>query len=253
MPSWKGYNTLLPLYRKYIPEDLFTRIDDFDRDLILDVNVRGNTGLSLWHYPDLYEKEERQIFCDSITPGCTVLDVGANFGLYTLLAAKRGARVFAIEADPLNVAELRHHVEINGVADRVTIFEVAATDHDQPVALYRHPFNLGESNIIEMGMPSGTIEGRTIDSLQLPPIDVCKMDIEGAELLALQGMTNTLARSPRLKLLVEYAEHYGNGEALLTFLRSRFPCLRVIEDLPLHSPDEIPPFCNLLAISSPDQ
>jgi FkbM family methyltransferase len=248
LPNMLGYFTFQRLYHKYIPEDLHTRIYDFDGDLILDVNVRGNTDMSLWHFPKHYEKEEREIFCAAITPGCTVLDVGANIGMYTLLAAKRGAQVFAIEADPINAAMLRHHVDINGFADRVTIFEMAATDSAQIVPLYRHPFNLGESNIVAKGMPSGTVEGRTIDSLNLPSIDVCKMDIEGAELKALLGMKDTLARSPRLKLLVEHAAHYGNGEALVSYLRSTFSSVKVIEEIETGSAGEIPAFCNLLAI-----
>jgi FkbM family methyltransferase len=245
--TWKGYNTLLRLYRKHIPEDLLTRITDFDDDLIVDVNVRGIMGMCLWHFPSLFEKNEREIFCASIFPGCTVLDVGANIGFYTLIAAKRGARVFAIEADPINAAMLRHHVTINGFNNRVTIFEMAATDSHRQVTLYRHPFNLGESNIVAKGAPALEVQGMTLDSLQLPSIDICKMDIEGAELSALHGMKETLARSPEIKLLVEYASHYGNADELLRFLRSSFSTVKVIENMETNSLDQIPPFCNLLA------
>src|SRR5689334_19843841 len=177
---WKGHNTLLRLYRKYLPADLKLRVNDFDGNLKFDVNMRGTLDICLWHFPELYEREQREMFCSLISPGCTVLDVGANIGLYTLLAAKRGARVFSVEADPGNAATLRHHVEINGFRDRVTIFEMAATDAAREVWLYRHAYNPGESNIIERGMPAGTVPGKTLDSLDLPPIDICKMDIEGA-------------------------------------------------------------------------
>ena len=61
-------------------------------------------------------------------PDSVVLDVGANIGIYTLLAAKRGARVIAIEADPRNVEKLRHHVHLNGFDDRVTILPIAVGD-----------------------------------------------------------------------------------------------------------------------------
>ena len=236
------------LYRKIVPGDFLVRINDFDNDLVFDVNVRGDMGLSLWHFPNLFEKEEREVFCSSVTPGCSVLDVGANIGFYTLLAAKRGARVFAIEADPLNAAMLRHHVEINGFSDRVTIFEMAATDCDRKVSLYRHPFNMGESNIIERGRPSGMVEGRTLDSLNLPSIDVCKMDIEGSELMGLRGMERTLERSPQLKLLIEYNQAFGYGDALLAYLRANFSSLRVLEATAAKATDEIPAFCNLLAV-----
>jgi FkbM family methyltransferase len=246
-PSWRGVNTLLKLYRRIAPEDLFLRINDIDRDLIFDVNVRSNMGLYLWHYPELFESEVRELFCSSITPGCTVLDVGANIGFYTLLAAKRKARVFSVEADPINAAMLRHHVKINGFSDRVTVFEMAATHCLNTVALYRHPFNLGESNIIEKGAHAGMIEGRTLDSLDLPPIDICKMDIEGAELMALRGMERTMARSPHLKLIVEYAQHLGAGKGLVSYLRANFSSVQVIEQTETAASGEIPAFCNLIA------
>jgi FkbM family methyltransferase len=246
--SWKGHNTLLRLYRKYLPADLKLRVNNFDGDLKFDVNMRGNVDICLWHFPQLYEKEERELFCSLIKPGCTVLDVGAHIGFYTLLAAKRGARVFSVEADPANAALLRHHVKINGFSDRVMIFEMAATECARDVPLYRHAYNQGESNIIERGQPAGVVRGKTLDSLDLPPVDICKMDIEGAELMALRGMEATLERSPHIKLLVEYAAHLGAGEELLSYLRARFTSVQVIEPCEAAAPGEIPAFCNLLAV-----
>lgn len=247
-PSWLGVNTLSKLYRRIIPEDLFMRIEDIDQDLIFDVNLRSYMGLYLWHYPKLFEKEERELFCESITPGCTVLDVGANIGFYTLLAAKRGARVFAIEADPLNAAMLRRHIEINGFDKTVQVFELAVTDCIKEVPLYRHAYNMGQSNIIENGEQSGTILAKTIDSLNLPPIDICKMDIEGSEFWALQGMEQTLARSPHIKLMVEYVRDLRMSKELLSYLRTNFSSVRVLEQNELDLSGEIPESCNLLAL-----
>ncbi|HEX4604466.1 MAG TPA: FkbM family methyltransferase [Candidatus Angelobacter sp.] len=244
---WKGHNTLLRLYRKYLPANLKFRVSDFDGDLKFDVNMRGNLDICMWHFPKLYEKEQREVFCSLITPGCTVLDVGANIGLYTLLAAKRGARVFSVEADPCNAALLRHHVEINGFSEQVTIFEMAATEHACEVSLFRHAYNPGESNIIENGHLACKIAGDALDALDLPPIDLCKMDIEGAELMALKGMERTIRRSPQMKLLVEYAQHLGAGEYLLEHLKANFASIQAIEQNETCLPGKIPEFCNLLA------
>lgn len=246
LPRVRAFYKLRGLYQKVLPDDFLVRTK-FDGDLLFDLDLRHNLGLFLWHYPDFYEKEEIEAFCAIVTPGCVVLDVGANVGLYTVLAAKRGAKVFAIEADPLNATMLRHHVKLNGFEDRVTILEIAATEMQKPVSLYRNPQNLGESNIIKKGQLSGAVEGRTIDSLNLPPVDICKMDIEGAEFLALQGMQRTLKRSPHLKLFVEYAEAFGGSEALLSFLRANFSTLQVLEKYATGMSEEIPPFCNILA------
>lgn len=245
LPRVRGFYKLRSFYQRHLPKGFLVRTK-FDCDLLLDLDLGDNLGLFLWHYPDFYEKEEIEAFCSFITPGCTVLDVGANVGLYTLLAAKRGARVFAIEADPHNAALLRHHVKLNRLENRVTILEIAATEIEKTVTLYRNPQNWGESNILNRGNLSGTVMGHPIDSLDLPPIDVCKMDIEGAEVFALQGMEGTLKRSPQMKLFVEYAEVFENSEALLQFLRTHFSSFTVLEKN--ENQDKIPPFCNLLAM-----
>lgn len=246
LPRVRGFYKLQKFYQRALPEQFLMRTR-FDGDLLFDLDLKHHLGVFLWHYPDFYEKEEIAAFCALITPGCRVLDVGANVGLYTLLAAKRGAHVFAVEADPLNVEVLRHHVTINGFKDRVTILEMAAIDTEKALPLYRNPDNPGESNVHDRGQLSATVAGRTLDSLNLPALDICKMDIEGSELAALLGMQQTLVRSPRLKLFVEYAEAFGNGQELLVFLRSHFHTLTVLEKASQGTPGEIPPFCNILA------
>jgi len=171
--------------------------------------------------------------------------------LYTLLAAKRGARVFAIEPDPRNAAMLRRNISLNRLEDQVTIFEIAATDAEKTVSLYCSDRNSGESNILAKGSLAGSVTGRTIDSLNLPAVEVCKMDIEGSEFMALMGMQRTLERSPQIKLFVEYAEVFRDSAALLDFLKKNFPVLRVIE-----APDSdvfgtLPHFCNIFATKNP--
>lgn len=244
LPRVKGFYKLRGFYERFLPQGFLIRTK-FDNDLVFDLDLRDNVGLFLWHFPECYEKEEIEAFCSFVTPGCTVLDVGANIGLYSLLAAKRGARVFAVEADPRNAAMLRHHVKLNGLQKQVTILEVAAAEAERTISLFRHPLNWGESNILGRGRLAGDVTGRTLDSLDLPPLDICKMDIEGAELMALLGMNRTLKRSPHLKLFVEYAESLGDSRALLDFLRKHFSAVRVLERTDAQS--GIPPFCNLLA------
>ncbi len=246
LPQFRGLSGLLHIYQRLFPSDALFRVNDFDGDLRFDISVCETIGINLWHAPRLFEKKERKLFCSLIKPGTVVLDVGANIGIYSLIAAKRGARVYAIEPDPDNIRALRHHIEINGFTNRVTVFEMAATDHPQSLVLFRNPKNSGGSTLLGTG-EGITVEGRTIDSIDLPPIDVCKMDIEGAEVRALSGMSGTLARSPNLKLLVECNQHLTDTRHLLALLHAEFGSVNVVGGPQLSSSD-LPPFhCNLWA------
>ena len=241
-------------YQLALPQwELHLSVDDFDGDLRLrNLDVRETGGMNIWHRPEFYDRNQRRLFCDAIEPGSVVLDVGANIGVYTLLAAKRGARVFAIEADPRNLEMLRDHVHLNGFDDRVTIFPIAAGAEEDTVTMFRFRGNWGHSNLF-VGIDPVEVRLKTIDSLGLPPIDVCKMDIEGSELSALKGMTATIDRSPGMKLLVEYAEAFGASEELMEFIGKRFAPVYAIRQPPhrpfgpLSAERKAPPFCDLWA------
>lgn len=245
LPWLRGLELVRRLYAAVLlfPPGWTIPVDDFDGDLRLEIDPREFIGVQVWHRAELFEKKERELFCSAVVPGRVVLDVGANIGVYTLLAAKRGARVFAVEGDPKNAARLRHHIEINGFGDRVTVIEAAVADRSGTVTMYRNPINCGGSNCFE-GQDPVAVPCRTIDSLDLPPVDVCKMDIEGSELAALEGMADTLSRSPKLQLLIEHNPNHNCG-ALLAFLLARFAQASVAGGRPLTAQRAPSGLCNL--------
>ncbi len=154
-----------------------------------------------------------------IRPGDVVYDVGAHIGIYTrFFATVCGAsRVFAFEPATPNRVILQRNVELGKITDRTTVLPFAVADkdgdedfqldraHSQSGALYR--IRDGEASFAELryGMRSATqvVPVCRLDTLIskgviLPP-NVMKIDIEGAEGLALRGAEETLRRfSPRL-------------------------------------------------------
>lgn len=60
-----------------------------------------------------YEYEEQRLFSAAINPQSTVWDIGANVGLYTLLASRKAARVIAVEPLPDNIGYLERHLQLN--------------------------------------------------------------------------------------------------------------------------------------------
>jgi len=124
-----------------------------------------------------------------------VYDIGANVGFYTLLASAlagpRG-RVVAFEPLPRNLEFLRAHVAMNGMTN-VVIRSVALADHPGTRPFDDTP-GPSEAHLAARG--SLTVECATLDALvakgEIPPPDVIKMDVEGAELLVLRGGEATI-------------------------------------------------------------
>lgn len=151
----------------------------------------GNHGCWLGSY----EEKKQALFTQHVNAGLTVVDVGANAGFYTLLAAiLSGPRGHVVAIEPLarNVRYLRRHLQLNAI-ENVEIFEAAASDTSGELA-----FQEGESAALGRLDPLGTLRVRviTLDELvldgRIPPPDVMKIDIEGGEAAALRGAKETL-------------------------------------------------------------
>src|SRR6478735_7628175 len=99
--------------------------------------MRGPTTYSLISYGGMVACEPRmaayaQALRQAITPGCTVIDIGAGPGVFSLLACQYGAgAVFAIEPDD-SVELLRQLSVDNGYADRITVIQGLSTEFDLP-------------------------------------------------------------------------------------------------------------------------
>jgi protein arginine N-methyltransferase 1 len=91
------------------------------------------TGYTVYDYGQMITCEPRMsIYAEAlrraVTPGCTVIDLGAAFGVFALLACKYGAgHVVAIEPDP-SIELLMPMAKANGVADRITIIRDISTN-----------------------------------------------------------------------------------------------------------------------------
>ena len=153
----------------------------------------------------------------SVRPGAHVLDIGANVGAYTVLLARWAGpqgHVYAFEPAPAARTGLERHLALNGLSDRVTIVPEAVAGTSGTASFEGSGFR-GDNRLTGVSRPAagplaGTIEVRTttIDEfcgrLGAAP-DVIKMDIEGAELMGLQGARHTIAAAgPSLALFVEF-------------------------------------------------
>ena len=172
---------------------------------------------SMVYFFGVWEPAVTAVFRDALKPGDIVVDIGANVGLHTMLAAGLvgpAGRVHAIEASPWIHARLLRNLAANGI-DNVIVHHVAATAVEGPVQVFLHDeSNLGGTTIIageaarSGAPPEAVVPGRPVP--QIVPIDdllaarLIKIDVEGAEWLVLQGLAPVLPRlHPDCAILLE--------------------------------------------------
>jgi len=179
----------------------------------------------------------------AVRPGDIVLDVGSGIGEYALYFARKVAKnglVIAIEPEPKNATSLRANVRLYRMHNIVTV-EKAVWNRKCTLALYLHK-GISEHSVIadQGGKNSVMIEAQTLDNivsdLGIRSVDFLKMDIEGAELEALEGAHSVLNLT---KKIVVAAYHSRDGkttcERVCQILRQRGFEVRPTDDGLVHA------------------
>jgi FkbM family methyltransferase len=147
-----------------------------------------------WTFMRLHERDEPFQHSLALLDGAGIIfDVGANVGVWSLLAAKRNpaARIHAFEPAPATAAQLRRHVELNQAAITVVECAVGADETSRPFFAHTEG-NTGASSFYrEAGGVALDVPVTTLDAYaeceDLPRVDVIKVDAEGAEMLVFRG------------------------------------------------------------------
>ncbi len=168
----------------------------------------------------LWEPFETSVFLSLLRPGDTVIDVGANVGYYTVLAARRvgpTGTVHAFEPDADNVRLLRENVALNGLGN-VTVHATAVADRLGTARLHLDPANRGDHRLYAsrgearaaLTVPMTTLDAEFPDPAR---IRLIKLDAQGSEAGIFAGMERLLrARGPHLRIISEVWP-YGLREA----------------------------------------
>jgi len=170
---------------------------------------------SIYVYND-FENVNRAYWDGLIVPGMTVLDIGANWGVYSVAARRlMGVSGMLISFEP-NLDEfnkLKDNIKLNKFNDQnVTLINSAVGDIKGEAKFYIPPSFKGaygsmgrpkiEEDCKEVNVPVVTID-ETLSDLDIRQVDVIKVDVEGAEIKVLQGMRRTLVeRSPTVLMEV---------------------------------------------------
>ncbi|NQV47443.1 MAG: FkbM family methyltransferase [Rhodospirillaceae bacterium] len=224
LPRWKRLTVRARLYDKLLP---FEMVKVGEKSLKLFIPDRT---CIYWAKEGPDSEPVTNAWIKSFSPDDTFVDIGANIGLYSLMAAAHGvSKVYAVEPNPFSFAVLARNIYCNGFDSIITPLCLAMNENSSMVT-----FKLG-------GMQAGTI-GNEIASEDLHPdsisltaasfsvdelfriqkisgVNHLKIDIDGLELEILRGSAGLLS-DPALKtiLVEDNSENDRDGMALSSFI-----------------------------------
>jgi FkbM family methyltransferase len=197
------------LYRRWAPRGEVC-VEAHGHKLFLDPRDLGMARAFLL-FRGQWEETETGLFCSLVKEGMTVVDVGANVGYYTLLAARlvgNSGRVFSFEPSPENFALLKRNVEANGY-DNVVLVPKAVSDASGTAKLSLDRSSSGGHGLSDFRGGPDTVEVETVSLDEYfagrgHRVDLLKVDAEGAEMAIFRGMQRVVAQSSHLVLLTEF-------------------------------------------------
>ncbi len=157
-----------------------------------------------------YEPVLTKVFLENVHEGDTVIDIGANIGYYSMLAAKKvgpRGRVIAFEPDPQAFSILKRNMEVNGFTN-IVAEQKAVSNARGTLKLYIAPQNLGDHRIFPSEESRQEIAVQAVALDQYLPaagaVHFIKVDTQGAESVIFEGMQRTLRRHKNVRLAAEF-------------------------------------------------
>jgi FkbM family methyltransferase len=253
------------IWTQVSPDAEFTYLP-FDQNIVLAVQPSFNSIVTsvLLSEGDWFENE-MEFWRTWLKPGMTVIDVGANAGVYAFSAARRvgsEGKVIAIEPFPACVEYLQETCRVNQL-DWVKVYGAAASDHPGNIRLSIQESSELNEVISDEAIPlSGQyveVPCLTLDSLvereKLKNIHFMKLDAEGHEINVLQGSEKLLANFSPIILYENIAGAQGSNWAVADFLRQKSYEIYIYQPfvkrlIPLTSNEELNGNLNAIAVPS---
>jgi FkbM family methyltransferase len=168
----------------------------------------------------IWEVQNTECIVRHLKPGMSAIDVGANYGYFTLLmnglVGHGAAKVYAIEANPMLCQLLQDSLEVNGMAGKTELINCAV--YKEPIEQLEFTFGNNRTNNGRLSVCKNNpdnmregervvqVPGNTLDHL-IPTdqkIDFIKVDIEGAEEMFWYGSRRIREDNDELKILMEF-------------------------------------------------
>jgi FkbM family methyltransferase len=187
------------VFRKILPYNFYILLDIQDKYIGRPLLVKGS-----------YEQRISETFAKYLQPDSCVIDIGANIGYYSLLAASRcpQGKVLSFEPDKQNFQLLKTSIVYNGFEQIIQAYNLAVSDTNKSIMIadLGTTVNSGarvtsinedllKSLVADKDASLNKIEAVQLDSFVIAnKVDIVKIDIEGHEPYAVRGMLNILKR-----------------------------------------------------------
>jgi len=164
----------------------------------------------------VWEPYETALLLQLLRPADVFVDVGANLGYFSVLAASvvgdQGA-VFAFEPDPSNFRLLEENAELNNLQHRITAVQAALSDEAEQGRLFLSADNLGDHQVyagdeIRPSIPIDLYQGSQYLETRLQRLDLLKVDTQGSEYQVIAGLLPLLLKlQSKPRIIVELTPH----------------------------------------------
>lgn len=226
---------------RLIPGKQFAVYSIWDGEYRMLLNVHDNGISRTLALNGKREMQLRAILEEVVKPGMCIFDLGANIGYYAIWEALRvgtEGRVYCIEPSPVNFALLQKNVELNGMTERMEMYNVGAADR-----LGEADFHLSEYSNLHTFMAEQykfgdkskkLLKGQTI---KVPlttvsefakgkrRIDLIRMDVEGFEVEVIDGMEEAFKNDPDFGPAICFETHFPKYDDTHHSMRKRLRTL----------------------------
>ena len=187
------------------------------------LKMRTGHGRLYWRSVEALQLEpETNKMLMSIQKNEVFYDIGSNIGVYSLLASQySGAKTISFEMEPINCSIQHQNIHSNNLQNLITLIPIALSNKNSIRNVFFKDISPGDA-LHSLDEPSPALDKKRknltiasslltfsldylVDNFSLPKPDIIKLDVDGIELLILEGASKTLTNAK--KIMVEVDQH----------------------------------------------